>query len=128
MSRQTMVSWIRMALLGAAVSLAFGSVAWGQAWVRYDDYDRYYYHDEAREHGFQNGYRDGLDTGANDGRRGQSYDPESSHFYRHGDYGFSSILGARDAYKRAYRDGFLRGYQEGYQNWQRYFINGTFHP
>jgi hypothetical protein len=28
----------------------------------------------------------------------------------------------------AYRDGFLRGYQEGYQNWQRYFQNGSFHP
>ncbi|HYR75527.1 MAG TPA: hypothetical protein VEM96_06765 [Pyrinomonadaceae bacterium] len=66
-------------------------------------------------------------TGASDGRRDQSYDPERSHFYKHGDFGFLSIFGGRGSYSQAYRDGFLRGYQEGFQNWQRYFIGGSFH-
>ena len=76
---------------------------------------------------YEKGYQDGLYTGANDARRGQSYDPERSHFYQHGDSGFFSIFGARDSYKLAYRDGFMRGYQEGFQNWQRYFVGGSFH-
>jgi hypothetical protein len=69
-----------------------------------------------------------LNTGANDARRGQSYDPERSHFYRQAGSGFLSIFGGRASYSQAYRDGFLRGYQEGYQNWQRYFSGGYFHP
>jgi len=68
-----------------------------------------------------------LFTGASDGRRGQSYDPDRSHFYKQGSSGFFSIFGARDSYQQAYRDGFLRGYQEGFQNWQSYFIGGSFH-
>ena len=39
----------------------------------------------------------------------------------------TSIFGARGSYSQAYRDGFLRGYQEGFQNWQRYFLGGSFH-
>src|ERR1051326_9221436 len=33
---------------------------------------------------YQQGYQDGLYTGQNDGRRGQSYNPQRSHFYRNG--------------------------------------------
>jgi hypothetical protein len=51
-----------------------------------------------------------------------------SHYFRSGYYGYSSVFGGRDLYQQAYRDGFLRGYQEGYQNWQRYFRGGSFHP
>jgi hypothetical protein len=75
---------------------------------------------------YEHGYNDGVFTGANDGRRSQTYDPERSHFYRDADHGYRSMKGARDAYQQAYRDGFLRGYREGFQNWQRYFAGGTF--
>ena len=67
-------------------------------------------------------------TGANDARRGQSYAPEHSHFFRSGNYGYNSTFGSRNVYQQAYRDGFLRGYQEGYQNYERYFSGGSFHP
>lgn len=77
---------------------------------------------------YENGYRDGLYTGANDARRGQSYDPARSHFFTGGAYGYYTSFGSRDIYQQAYRDGFLRGYQEGYTNWQRYFSGGSFHP
>jgi len=40
--------------------------------------------------------------------------------------GFLSVFGFRGSYQSAYRDGFLRGYQEGFQNWQRYFVGGSF--
>src|ERR1041384_8529729 len=33
---------------------------------------------------FNHGYQDGIYTGSNDGQRGQSYNPQRSHFYRNG--------------------------------------------
>jgi hypothetical protein len=51
------------------------------------------------------GYHDGLKTGSNDARRGQSDDPERSHYFK--DAGFGNF--ADD-----YRDGFLRGYSVGF--------------
>jgi len=75
---------------------------------------------------YDRGYENGLFTGANDARRGQTYDPERSHFYDDTP-GYQSIMGSRDVYRQAYRDGFLRGYREGFQNWQKYFSGGVFH-
>jgi len=68
-----------------------------------------------------------LFTGASDGRRGEAFNPERSHFYKHANSGFSSIFGGRGSYEQAYRDGFFRGYEEGYQNWQFHFSGGYFH-
>ena len=76
---------------------------------------------------YERGYQDGLHTGAKDAQRGQSYDPERSHFYQHGTSGFFSIFGSRGTYQQAYRDGFLRGYEEGYQHYESYFTGGHFH-
>jgi hypothetical protein len=87
----------------------------------YPDYDQ----DDSLS-AYDRGYNDGLYTGANDGRRGQTYDPERSHFYKGGTDGYRSSKGSRDAYQMAYRDGFLHGYREGYQNWQKYFVGGIF--
>ena len=75
---------------------------------------------------YDRGYENGLFTGANDARRGQTYDPERSHFYDDTP-GYQSTMGSRDVYRQAYRDGFLRGYREGFQNWQKYFSGGVFH-
>jgi hypothetical protein len=68
-----------------------------------------------------------LYTGASDARRGQTYEPERSHFYKNGRGGFLSFFGSEGSYKLAYRDGFLRGYEEGFQHWENYFANGDFH-
>jgi hypothetical protein len=51
------------------------------------------------------GFHDGLKTGSSDARRGQSNDPERSHYFK--DAGFGNF--AQD-----YREGFLRGYSEGF--------------
>jgi hypothetical protein len=66
-------------------------------------------------------------TGANDAQRGQTFDPERSHFYKNGRGGFLSIFGSPASYKLAYRDGFLRGYEDGFQHWENYFTGGQFH-
>ena len=55
MLRQSMFRWFRMALLGAAVSLAFGTMASAQSWG-YGDNRSYDRRDDARERGFHHGY------------------------------------------------------------------------
>jgi len=51
------------------------------------------------------GYQDGLKTGSSDARRGQSYDPERSHYFK--DSGFGN-------FGDAYREGFSSGYSDGF--------------
>jgi len=86
----------------------------------YPDYDR----DDSLD-AYDLGYNDGVYTGANDGRRGQTFDPERSHFHKR-PVGYHASKGNRADYEQAYRDGFLRGYREGYPNWQKYFVGGRF--
>src|SRR5882724_5040619 len=69
----------------------------------YGYYSQYVFSDS--EAADSQGYHDGLKTGSNDARRGQSDDPERSHYFK--DAGFGNF--AED-----YRDGFLRGYSEGF--------------
>jgi len=88
----------------------------------YANYGNYQYSSNA----YDNGYNDGVVTGASDAHRGQTYDPERSHFFKHAGGGFLSIFGHRESYSAAYRDGFLRGYEEGFQNWEKYFSSGQF--
>ncbi len=72
------------------------------------------------------GYQDGLNTGAEDAQRGQSYDPQRSHYYRNATYGYDSSYGNKEAYKQAYRDGFRRGYDEGFRQYGGYNNNGGY--
>jgi hypothetical protein len=66
------------------------------------------------------GYQDGIATGQEDAYRGQSYDPQRSHYYKNGTYGYDSSYGNKNAYKQAYRDGFVQGYRQGYSRNGRY--------
>lgn len=112
MMRDGIWRWMRVSLLAAIISLAFSSVAWGQWYGRYDGDDYYYRHDEAREHGYKNGYRDGLRAGQYDADRGRRFkfktdDWEDAH-------GFQRWMGDHGEYKRAYREGYENGYRRGY--------------
>jgi hypothetical protein len=112
----------RIAVLAAAVAIPIGSVAWGQPAQAYDDDDYYNRHDEAREHGFKNGYRDGLNAGQYDRERGRRFK------FKNDDWedsrGFSHWMGNKGQYKHAYREGYERGYRRGYgeyrdRDWDR---------
>jgi len=50
------------------------------------------------------GYQQGLNTGASDAQRGQSYSPQRSRYYK-GDY------------SQAFRQGFVQGYDQGYRQY-----------
>lgn len=68
------------------------------------------------------GIQDGLYTGSRDAQRGQSYNPQRSHFYKngHGDNGGYGRYGNSYQYEQAYRQGFLRGYDQGFRQYGGY--------
>jgi len=50
------------------------------------------------------GYQQGLNTGASDGQRGQSYNPQRSRYFK-------------NASSQTFRQGFVRGYDQGYRQY-----------
>jgi hypothetical protein len=53
------------------------------------------------------GYQQGLNTGASDAQRGQSYSPQRSRYYK-------------NASTQAFRQGFVQGYDQGYRQYSGY--------
>jgi hypothetical protein len=100
---------------------------------RDDDYyrnDRYGNDRYGRNNGYNNqyqlareqGYRNGLATGAADAQRGQSYNPQRSHFWKNGSDGSFS---GRGQLKQVFRDAFAQGYSQGYQQYGGYNRRGN---
>jgi hypothetical protein len=75
----------------------------------YGTYGRYgnngYYN--ANQIEVNRGYQAGLNTGSSDARRGQSFNPERSHYYK-------------NARSQAFVQGFLQGYDQGYRQYAGY--------
>jgi len=94
---------------------------------RYRD-DRYRRDDRYGRGGYDNsyqiarqqGYSNGLSTGAADAQRGQSYNPQRSHFWRNGTDGYNSSYGNRGQFKQIFRNAFVQGYREGYSRYGGY--------
>ena len=69
---------------------------------------------------FQNGYRDGLTKGREDGEDGDRYDVNRHSWYRSGNRGYDDDeYGNRTDYQTRYRRGFEAGYAEGYRVYSR---------
>ena len=106
-------------LLFGIVVTAASSTA--QAQYRDDRYrrDRDWDYRNNRQSGLQmarqQGYSWGMNVGAADAQRGQSYNPQRSRYYRNADQGFNSYYGNRGQYKQIFRSAFLQGYRDGYQ-------------
>ena len=74
---------------------------------RYSRYGNYGGYNNAAQIELNQGYQAGVSTGSSDARRGQSYSPQRSHYYR-------------DARSQQFRNGFVRGYAEGYRQYGGY--------
>jgi hypothetical protein len=61
----------------------------------------------------QQGYQYGVNTGASDAQRRQSYSPQRSRYYR-------------NASSQAFREGFVRGYDQGYRQYSGGYGNGGY--
>jgi hypothetical protein len=71
---------------------------------RYGNNGRYGVYNNRNQIELNQGYQAGLNTGASDARRGQSYSPQRSHYYR-------------NASTQAFREGFVRGYDVGFRQY-----------
>lgn len=74
--------------------------------------DRYNY-ETAR----QQGYSYGMNVGAADAQRGQSYDPQRSRYWKNATEGYNSSYGNKGQYKQIFRSAFEQGYREGFQRY-----------
>jgi hypothetical protein len=90
---------------------------------RYDRRDDRYRDRNNGNYGYeqarQQGYSYGLNVGAADAQRGQSYNPQRSRYWKNATEG-SSSYGNRGQYKQIFRNAFEQGYREGFQ---RYAFN-----
>jgi hypothetical protein len=85
-----------------------------------DRYDSRYARSGAMSVPYQNGFRDGLEKGREDGRDRDSFDPVRHSRYRNADRGYNSRYGRKDEYKLIYREGFEAGYRQAYGDNRRY--------
>jgi hypothetical protein len=92
---------------------------------RNDRYDRR--NDRYGNYGYENarqqGYSYGLNVGAADAQRGQSYDPQRSRYWKNATEGYNSSYGNRGQYKQVFRDAFEQGYRDGFQRYGGYNRN-----
>lgn len=85
---------------------------------RYDRRDdRYRNRNNGYEIARQQGYSYGLNVGAADGQRGQSFNPQRSKYWRNASEGYNGYYGNKDQYKQVFRSAFEQGYREGFQRY-----------
>ena len=107
-------------LFGILVTVA-SSTAQAQYRDRYDRYRNDNYREWSRRNALQvarqQGYSYGMNVGAADAQRGQSFNPQRSRYYRNGTDGYSSSYGNRGVYRHVFRDAFIQGYRDGFQRY-----------
>jgi hypothetical protein len=77
------------------------------------------YEREAERRAYDNGYREGVQQGQNDVRRGRDYSYSRHNEYRDADDGYRRGTIDRDLYRRSFRSGFQTGYSESYNRYAR---------
>ena len=121
-------------ILTVASSSAQAQYPWGYGQdrrERRDDRDRRYDRDRDRDdhyrdrtYGYQNarqqGYSYGLNVGAADAQRGQSFNPQRSRYWKDATEGYNSYYGNKGQYKQVFRDAFEQGYRDGWQRFAGY--------
>lgn len=72
------------------------------------------------------GYREGLDHGQDDARRGRDFAYAHDRDYRDADRGYDRSYGNREEYRRFFRQGYEAGYNEGYRGAHRGGYGGNY--
>jgi len=106
--------------VGIAIALFFGGtgvLASGAGGQNRDDRAQYNSSD-ARQHGYEHGYRDGADRGRQDRERnaGRRFDAND---YLAGARDWNPSFGDRRQFMRGYQQGFQDGYDDGYNFYER---------
>src|ERR1051326_6402416 len=69
------------------------------------------------ENARQQGYSYGMNVGAADAQRGQSFDPQRSHYWKNATEGYNSSYGNKGQYRQIFRSPFEQGYRDGCQQY-----------
>jgi len=107
--------------VGIAIALFLGQpsvqarAASGQS--RNDGRDRYDSSD-ARQHGYEHGYRDGADRGRQDRERGRQRSMAAND-YLEGSRDYDPSFGDKRRFMQGYQDGYQAGYDDGYNFYDR---------
>jgi hypothetical protein len=101
-------------VVGAIVIAAAGPAFAAQA--RFYSYQRDYGGFDRRA--YDNGYREGLEHGAEDVRRGRDFEYARHDDYRDADDSYSRSSGDKQTYRRIFRQGYVAGYTEGYRGFR----------
>ena len=106
-------------IITVASSSAQAQYPWGNDRDRDRRDERYRRDDRYRNNSYQiarqQGYSYGMNVGAADAQRGQSYNPQRSRYWRNATEGYNSYYGNRGQYKQVFRNAFEQGYRDGFQ-------------
>ena len=100
--------------LAAVVAVAAPACAQTYGYGGYGRYPDAGYAREIERRAYDRGYREGLEEGRNDARRGRDFAPSRHSEYRDADDGYHRHDGDREFYRRVYRRGFEVGYRESF--------------
>jgi hypothetical protein len=107
---------LRMAALGISMVLALGTLAVAQDW------DDYHYRGgnvaQARQQGYERGFRDGEKRGRHEGRENDPYDYRTPD-WRESTRGYKDWMGPRSAYQNGYQQGYAQGFRSGFMSESR---------
>jgi hypothetical protein len=101
---------MRMAALAVSMVLALGTLAAAQDW---DDYNRGGGFAQARQYGYDNGFRDGEKRGRHEGRENDPYDYHTPD-WRQATHGYKGWMGPVNAFQNGYQQGYADGFRSGF--------------
>ncbi len=118
------------ALAAAALALSAPARAQSAGWR---DSDRLGYaqrsYGDAQRAAYDNGFREGLKQGENDGRKNNVFAFQDERTYQRADKGYHREFGPLERYRTSFRTGYSTGYSDGYQRYARnYGYNGRVDP
>jgi hypothetical protein len=102
---------LRMTALAASLVLALGTFALAQ------DRDDYYRGDvaQARQYGYENGFRDGEKRGRHEGRENDPYDYHTPD-WRQATHGYKNWMGPVNVFQNGYQQGYVDGFRSGFNS------------
>jgi hypothetical protein len=112
--------YLRMAALTASIVFTLNAISAAQYYDR-DDYDRGGNAAQARQYGYENGFRDGEKKGRHEGRENDPFDYRTPDWHQ-STHGYKSWMGPvsifQNAYQQGYREGFRSGFADARPGWR----------
>ena len=85
-------------------------------------------YNDARRAAYDQGYRQGIEEGEKDARRGDRFDYQDEREFQRADRGYHRSFGDRDRYRQIFRDGYSAGYSQAFNRFSRYGRTDGYRP